>query len=206
MAANYDHTAWFYDALSRMVFGSSIRKAQISTLKYIPAHAHVLIAGGGTGWILDEISRIHPSGLTITYVEISENMTALSKQKNVRNNAVQFINKPVEEVKLAFAADVVITPFLFDNFTQQAAEGLFSHLHYQLKPGGIWLYTDFRVKKNWHRLLLKSMYSFFRIFKAVQVNSLPDIDHLINKFGYQIISINTFYGDFIIAKAMQRSV
>ena len=71
MAANYDNSAWFYDRLSRLIYGKALVRSQVYLLRYIPAGSIILIAGGGTGWILEEISKLHPSGLKITYVEIS---------------------------------------------------------------------------------------------------------------------------------------
>jgi spermidine synthase len=81
MAANYNNSAWFYDSLARLVYGKALVNAQVYLLKHITENAKVLIVGGGTGWILDELTRIHPSGLQITYVEIAPNMMALSKKK-----------------------------------------------------------------------------------------------------------------------------
>ncbi|MCJ8212087.1 methyltransferase domain-containing protein [Mucilaginibacter sp. RS28] len=202
MSANYDKTSSFYDTLSRLVFGNTLRNAQISLLTYIPADAVVLIAGGGTGWILEEIAKVHSQGLEIFYVEISANMLALSQKRSIGNNTVHFINSPAEMVSLPKPADVIITPFLFDNFTQQAAERLFNHLNGQLKPGGVWLNTDFQIAgKWWHKPLLKSMYLFFKLFNAVQVNQLPAISGLFEKNNYQVLKSKEFFGRFILSKA-----
>ena len=71
MASNYDNSAAFYDQLSQMVFGKALIRAQLYLLQQVPPNSTVLIVGGGTGWILEELSNIHYSGLAITYVEIS---------------------------------------------------------------------------------------------------------------------------------------
>jgi ubiquinone/menaquinone biosynthesis C-methylase UbiE len=57
MLNNYDRIARIYDKLSRMVFGKSIVRAQQSILPFITTPARMLIVGGGTGWILEEIAR-----------------------------------------------------------------------------------------------------------------------------------------------------
>ncbi|MDB5150556.1 MAG: methyltransferase protein, partial [Mucilaginibacter sp.] len=120
MAANYDNSAWFYDRLSRLIYGRALVNAQVYLLNFVPAGSKILIAGGGTGWILEELSKIHPAGLDITYVEISANMTALSQKRQTGQNEVVFINEAVEKVKLLLLDfDVVITPFLFDNFVDE---------------------------------------------------------------------------------------
>jgi len=86
MAANFNNSAWFYDPLSRVVYGKALVNAQSWLLNYIPKKANVLIVGGGTGWILEELTRIHPDDLTITYVEIAANMIALSEKRITGNN------------------------------------------------------------------------------------------------------------------------
>src|ERR1700761_821282 len=108
MAANYDNSAWFYDRLSRLIYGKALVRSQVYLLRYIPAGSIILIAGGGTGWILEEISKLHPSGLKITYVEISERMMALSRKRDIGGNQVNYVNKPVENVKAELPYDVVI--------------------------------------------------------------------------------------------------
>ena len=112
MAANYNNSAWFYDLLARLVYGKALINAQVYLLEHIPENARVLIVGGGTGWILEELVRIHPSGLTITYVEIAPAMMALSKKRNCGNNQVIFINEAIENTDLPVGFDVVLTPFL----------------------------------------------------------------------------------------------
>jgi hypothetical protein len=60
MAASFNNSAWFYDRLSRLVYGKAIVNTQLYLLGYIQPNSNILIVGGGTGWILDEITRLHP--------------------------------------------------------------------------------------------------------------------------------------------------
>jgi ubiquinone/menaquinone biosynthesis C-methylase UbiE len=85
LPSNYDNSAWFYDRLSRIILGKALIRAQTTFLPYLSLpNSKVLIAGGGTGWILEEIAKVHPSGLHITYVELSEKMMALCTKKKRR--------------------------------------------------------------------------------------------------------------------------
>ncbi|MFD0792645.1 class I SAM-dependent methyltransferase [Mucilaginibacter litoreus] len=203
MAANYDNLAFFYDRLSRLVFSNALVNAQVYLLSHIRTGNRILIAGGGTGWILEEISKQHPSGLQITYVEISANMMALSKKRNVGNNQVTFINKPIEKAYPLHDFDVVITPFLFDNFTDKQLPDVFMPIHHALKTGGVWLYTDFQLTgKWWQYLTLKSMLLFFKMLCGVQSWRLPDVGSLFDKQGYHTINQRSFFGDFITSKAL----
>nr|WP_067060974.1 class I SAM-dependent methyltransferase [Mucilaginibacter sp. L294] len=208
MPANYDNSASFYDRLSRLVFGKALVNAQAWLLPRIPKDAKVLIVGGGTGWILDEISKLHPSGLSITYVEISANMMALSRKRNIGTNHVEFINKAVEDAGLPADFDVVITPFLFDNFTEDTLPRVFQHIHQTLKPGGLWFNTDFQLTgKWWQYAMLKSMLLFFKVLCGVPSWRLPDVGKQFNKFGYEVADEKSFFEDFVVSKVFRsRSV
>jgi ubiquinone/menaquinone biosynthesis C-methylase UbiE len=205
MAANYDNSAWFYDPLSRLIYGKALVKAQVYLLQYIPAGSNILIAGGGTGWILEEISKLHPSGLKITYVEISAKMMIISRKRNVVSNQVTYINEPVENLEEQNSYDVLITPFLFDNFTEQTLQNVFAHLHNKLKSDGIWLNTDFRpTGKWWQSFLLQSMILFFRIICQIEAKKLPEIEKCFEQCQYKVTDRKSFFGEFILSTAYQK--
>jgi ubiquinone/menaquinone biosynthesis C-methylase UbiE len=201
MAANYDNSAWFYDRLSRVVYGRALIRSQIYLLGHIPEGSKVLIVGGGTGWILEEIARLQQSGLKITYVEISAKMMALSRRRNAGDNDVIYVNDAVENAQLKDEYDVVITPFLFDNFTEETLQKVFAHIHAALKPGASWLNADFYISgKWWQRILLPAMLLFFRIICGIEAKKLPDIDGVFERYQYKILQQRSFFGDFIVAR------
>lgn len=206
MSANYDNSAWFYDRLSRLVYGKALIRSQVYLLKYISANGKILIAGGGTGWILEEIAKIQPSGLQITYVEISSKMMVLSRKRNTGDNKIIFINEPVEDTKENELFDVVITPFLFDNFTEETLQKVYTNIHKKLKPNGLWLNTDFRLAgKWWQYILLRLMILFFRIICGIEAKKLPQIDKCFEKHQYRIVKKKAFFGEFILSTAYQKS-
>jgi ubiquinone/menaquinone biosynthesis C-methylase UbiE len=205
MPSNYDNSAWFYDRLSRLVYGKALINAQVYLLPYVPSNSNILIAGGGTGWLLEELAKIHPTGLNITYVEISAKMMALSQKRNGGNNQLTFINKPVEEVVFTEQFDVIITPFLFDNFTEDTLHTVFTHLNNHLKTSGLWLNTDFRLTGRWwQNILLKSMFLFFRLLCHIEASKLPDTQNHFKKNGYAVIAESNFFADFINSTVYRR--
>jgi ubiquinone/menaquinone biosynthesis C-methylase UbiE len=205
MPANYDRTAWFYDALSRLVYGDTLIKAQIHLLHHIPANAHVLIIGGGTGQIVESIAQIHPTGLNITYVEISAKMIALAGKRNTGANSIVFIAQPIENINSADKFDVIITAFLFDNYTDEVLKGTFPHISGMLKPGGLWLNTDFQLTGRWwQRVLLKGMYSFFKLFSKIEASEVPDVKAYFEGLGYQLVEKGIFYRDFVVAEGWRK--
>lgn len=200
MDTNFDTVARPYDFISRLVFGDALVRAQVSLLPQILPGSRILIVGGGTGWILEEVSKIHPSGLEIIYVESSSKMIEISTKRNFKNNNVVFITAPVEDYQTEIPFDIIITPFFFDLFKKDKIEFLFSSLNEKLRKDGLWFYTDFIPTKYqtkiWQKLLLKSMYLFFGILSKVEASELVDMDFYFAE-KYKKISEGWFYGKFV---------
>lgn len=200
MKGNYDNVAPFYDLLSHLVYGNAIVRAHRSFVNAIPANSSVLIAGGGTGQVLEEISKKYKSGLQITYVDISKKMIALSKKRNTGNNKVIFINESIAVARFQQQFDVVITPFVFDNFSNNTTKVVFHKIDTLLKPLGLWLFADFQLsEKNngWQKLLLSVMYFFFRLICGIEAAHLPETTSLFEEYKYKPVSKQTFYKKFI---------
>jgi len=205
MAANYNNSAWFYDSLARVVYGKALVNAQVYLLNHIPANSKILIVGGGTGWILEELTRIHPSGLAITYVEIAPNMMALSKKRNTGTNYVVFINEAIEKAALPAGFDIALTPFLLDNFTEENFNTIFKSIDGLLKPNALWLNTSFQLTgKWWQQLMLQTMFVFFKVICGIEASKLPEITAAFEKDNYKLIEQKSFFGNFIGAKVYQK--
>lgn len=199
MRNNYDPIAGNYDWLSRLVFRKNLILSQTCLLQHIPIGSKILIAGGGTGWILDEITKIHPSGLNITYVEISEKMIRLAKKRNHGENEVHFVHQPIEEFVSKNSYDIILTAYLFDNFQKPKAELVFKNLSQKLTPEGKWLFADFHLDKKrgpwWQKHLLKSMIVFFRTACDIEAKSLVPMEKFFraNRFR-EMYSYRHMYG------------
>ncbi len=192
----------FYDRLSKLVYGDAILNAHKFLAEAIPTESKILIIGGGTGALLELITIKHPSGLDITYVDLSKKMIALAKIKNTGNNTITFINQPFEDVYLTQRFDVVITPFFLDNFSDDTAAAVFNKIHALLHQQGLWLFADFRLSKKdafWKKMMIKIMYIFFRLICNIEASRLPDMQSLFDKNGYKIVSSKSFYANFICA-------
>jgi ubiquinone/menaquinone biosynthesis C-methylase UbiE len=208
MKNNYDAIAPYYDALSRLVFFRAQLNAQIRQLVFIPPNSHVLIVGGGTGWILEEIAKVHSGGLTITYVEISEKMLDLSRKRAIKGNSVTFVHAAAEDFKTAIKYDVLLTAFLFDNFNGEKIDYVFNELNHLLRPDGYWLFCDFYYEKgtgkNWKWYLLKMMYLFFNRISHVEAKDLINTEYNFLAQKYVIVRIDYHYNGFIKAITYQK--
>lgn len=200
MVNNYDPIAGNYDLLSRLVFRQNLILSQTCLLKHIPAGSNVLIVGGGTGWILEESAKIHSSGLSITYVEISEKMILLAKKRDSKQNKVYFINKAVEEFVTTEKYDIILTAFLFDNFEDEKAKLIFNNLSTLLHDRGKWLFADFHIDKKssqWQKLLLKLMLNFFRVICNIEARELIQMDLKFRESGFREMYGYSHFYNFI---------
>jgi ubiquinone/menaquinone biosynthesis C-methylase UbiE len=207
MATNYDKIANVYDFIRKIVFGNSIVTAQVCLLKYIPADSHVLIVGGGTGWIIEEITKIYAKGLVIDYVESSAKMIKLSEKRNAAANQVNFIQQPIEDYVAGEKYDVILTPFLFDNFSIDKIQIIVAKLDSYLKENGLLLYTDFVLDENnarwWQKILLKIMYLFFRITCNIETQQVINMDNFFDLLYYKVFEAS-YYNNFIISTAYRK--
>jgi ubiquinone/menaquinone biosynthesis C-methylase UbiE len=200
MSANFNNAAWFYDRLSRVVYGRALIDAQVYLLQFIPADSNVLIIGGGTGLILEKIAEVHPSGLSIIYIDVAAGMISRAKKRNAGKNKITFVNDTIENTKLSAAFDVIITPFLLDNFTEQNLSSIFTQVHHLLKSNGLWLNTSFQLSgKWWQPVLLKTMFIFFRLLCNIEAKELPAIEKQFGLHGYRVLAGQTFYEKFIVS-------
>lgn len=194
MLNNYDNIAGTYDFLSKLVFGDRLLRAQTCLIPFIPVNSSVLIVGGGTGLLLEEISKYHPQGLRIVYVEISAAMIEQAKTKNWQQNEVVFVKQAIENFTTNERFDILFTPFLFDNFGKERAEMVVVLLTQYLKNNGSWLFVDFHLSVNsplWQRLLLKTMIRFFALICNIESRELLPMGPVFSKYNYT--SLAEFY-------------
>lgn len=203
---NYDVIAPYYDRLSRLVFGNSQHKAQLSLLTHLKEGDSILWVGGGEGRLLPEIDRLGLQ-LTIDYVEFSEVMISLVQKKNLQSPiSIQYYSEDIREfIRAEKKYDLILTAFLFDNFNQSQAEELFHQLNLQLREGGTWLFVDFKPNpKGLFYLLTKTMLFFFRIAIKLQSKAIPSLNVFFQK-DFSRLQHSKFYWGYIEAYAYKKN-
>ena len=202
MKRNYDNIAFIYDRLAGLVFGNALVQAEEFLAAAVPPLSQIVIAGGGTGRLLENICRKHSSGLTITYIDISANMLARARQRFMGTNTVYFVQADIKYVQLPAMADVVITSFFMDNFSNPTTSLVFNKLQTLLKAGSIWLFADFSMTEKpplWQKALLKIMYTFFKLTCNIEAICLPDIPLLFAENNFEPVCRQTFFNSFVTA-------
>lgn len=200
MRNDYNSIAGYYDRLSRLVFQRSIIRAQQYLIDFISDNNKVLVVGGGTGWVLDEMSKLNRKNISVVYVEKSSKMIELSRKRKHENIVVEFVNSGIESYKTEEHFDVILTPFLFDNFIEKKIQYVFQRLDALLKQRGFWLYADFvnykEVERAWKQYFLKTMYVFFSLAANIETKKLIDMRPYFTE-KYKMITQQFYYRRFI---------
>lgn len=201
----FDQAAWFYDALAALVFGSSQQAAQQAALRGLPAGApHVLILGGGTGWVLGEVLRRAPAA-TVLYLEASPRMLARARARLARTHpqrmgqvefrhGTQAVLQPTEQF------GTIITFFVLDCISSADIGAALAQLRAAQRPGAPWLVADFRpARHGWRHWLLQSMYIFFRFTTGLRAHEMPDLRTALGRLGLAAGHPQLFFGGAIEA-------
>jgi len=203
MTNNFNFIAPVYDGLAWLVFGKSIRASQLTFTSKIKEGDKILILGGGSGWILNELDQLDLS-IKVEYVEASSRMIELAKSKGPYGNLeVSYVLSETYMAKQQF--DVVITAFFLDVFNQNSLDQWMTNIDEMLKSDGVWLQTDFvRGQRFWQKFLLKAMYSFFKLTCSLQGSKLQDFDKYFQQLGFFKQQSKFYYGKMIEASLYRR--
>ncbi|MBU6122397.1 class I SAM-dependent methyltransferase [Hymenobacter siberiensis] len=201
----FDRAAWFYDALAALVFGTSQQAAQRAALRGLPGGApHVLILGGGTGWVLGEVLRRAPAA-TVLYLEASPRMLARARARLVREHPqavgrVEFRHGTQAALQPAERFGAIITFFVLDCVPLADLEAAVAQLRAAQGPGAPWLVADFRpARRGWRHWLLQSMYTFFWLTTGLRAQEMPDLRTALGRLGLVAGHPQLFFGGAIEA-------
>ncbi|SOD81450.1 class I SAM-dependent methyltransferase [Spirosoma fluviale] len=184
---NFNWIAPVYDALAFLVFGRKLQRAQGIFLDRIPPKASVLLVGGGTGWLLEQLLvRCKPE--RVLYLETSSQMVARATRRMARKSlpgTVIFWVGDETTLDPSNQFDVILTPFLLDLFNEQTLQNrLIPSLLRVLKPGGMWLVTDFVLPPAWwQKVLLWTMIRFFRLIAGIETRTLANWQQCLTDAG-----------------------
>lgn len=195
---NFDSVAWCYDFLAYIIFGNKIRRSQTVLFDQLCENDRVLILGGGTGWIINEILRSKKVA-RIDYIELSEKM--LQKAKSIiplhKDVVINFINGDEESIPGSETYDVVIACYFFDLFQTNRLKYVITRTVNSLKAEGKLLVADFNISSSsplLHKVLVRIMYLFFSVTCRIEARGLIDMGTVLSDYDlskeYSLSSCN----------------
>jgi len=188
MPANFNFIAPVYDPLAFLVYGNNLKKAKKAFFEKIPSHARILLMGGGTGNILNDLLEKKPF-VIVDFVEASSAMMKIA-EKNLKKefqSRINFINGDHHSILKGAEYDVITSFFVIDCFKQEDAIEFANAITSVLKPDGIWLFADFfETGKSYHHALLWIMYRFFRVVSRIPTLKLPDYNAIFRAVKFKV--------------------
>ncbi len=190
---NFNRIAPVTIACRGLCLGRRLQRAQALFLDQIPgadalgAGASVLVLGGGTGAILTAIFTEQPD-CHVLFLESSARMVGQATRRFLRLTdpaSITFRVGNETALRSDEQFDAIITPFVLDLFTQETLDThLIPHLRRTLKPGGVWLVTDFvNTPVWWQRVLLWAMIRFFRLTAGIETRQLVNWQQTLQNAG-----------------------
>ena len=208
--SGFDRVAWCYDALAGLAFGPALKRAQRAALAGLPPGApHVLILGGGTGWVLLEVLRRRPAA-TVLYLEASPRMLARAQSRLARHRPaavpqVGFRHGTQAALAPGDRFDAVITFFVLDCLAAAEVSPALAQLNAARKPAAPWLLADFRpARRRWRRALLALMYAFFRLSTGLRARELPPLRRELARLGLRRTRREVFFGGAVEGAVFQQ--
>ena len=205
LLTGFDRVAWCYDALAALTFGPALRNTQRAALAGLPAGApHVLVLGGGTGWVLAEILRRRPAA-TVLYLEASPRMLARARARlgPGQQRQVVFRHGTQNNLEPADTFDAIVTFFVLDCLPEAVVPAALARLDAARRPGAPWLLADFRpAGQGWRRGLLTVMYAFFRFTTGLTTRTMTDFTALLLARGLRLQSRQLFFAQAVEAVVM----
>ena len=181
---DYNSIAWIYDLLAKLVFGNKQDRANREFIKRIPGKSRVLIVGGGTGKIINDLDKLNKN-LEVDYVEISSKMNVLSKRRGNKTLKLTFYNKSILDFEKK-GYDVIITNFFFDQFPQSVGQEITRHLYPKLGKDGFMIFSDFIPNDNFlDRLITALSFAFLRITANLDTTRLPDYTEMFSSTQFK---------------------
>ena len=189
ISRGFDLLANWYDWLVQLVFGKEVYLSQIKWLGQIPEGARVLIIGGGSGWILSEVLQ-RTVRTKVDYLELSPRMLELTRQQMLEEGCEpsRYVLRAggVESLEASERYDAILTFFFLDLFAEDEADRVIGKLGGHLHPGGSWLFADFIPHNLFQRVLLGTMYAFFRLVCGISGSRLLPFDRMFRRNGLEL--------------------
>lgn len=202
----------YYDWAARICSFDQIFRSQSLALSWIDrSKLSILVVGGGTGRLLEEILDWFDRAY-VEYIDSSPEMiaqTTLTLSRRSRRDQERVVLRCVDIQVCSFSRtfDLCITPYVLDVFLQPEAISVIRRIDSVLENSGHLLYSDFAHPRKINilrRLVISGLYKAFRYICGLQARELPILEPTWRTLNYRLIQSQTFAGGFLLSQLWER--
>ena len=192
---SFDVLAPHYRWMEFVLAGDKLQRGRTAFLDSVAEAKKVLIFGEGNGRFLLECRRRLPNAKIIC-VDASARMLGMARERltgqGVSCEQIEFVCAdalawtPSED-----GFDLIVTHFFLDCFRREQLESLITKLTGAATPRASWLLADFQSAETGlgrvrSRLILWTMYRFFRVVTRLPGGELTPPDPLLEQNGFKL--------------------
>lgn len=192
---SFDPLAPYYRGMELILAGGKLHRCRTAFLADIATARNILLMGEGHGRSLVECRRRFPNA-RLTCVDASARMLDQARRNLARHQLtadhVEFIHADVLHWAPEVAAsDLIVTNFFLDCFHAVQVEQIIARLATAATPAANWLLADFQLppagwKRVRSRLILWSLYAFFRATTRLSAKKLTAPDPFLTRAGFTL--------------------
>jgi len=191
---SFDLLAAHYRWMEFVLAGDKLHRCRTAFLDQVGGAQNILLLGEGNGRFLIECRRKLPN-VRVTCIDASGPMLAQARRRliahGLNDEGIEFIQADALACQPPTNTyDLIVTNFFLDCFRPDQLEPLIAKLAQSAKPCATWLLADFQVpaagplRRCRARLILWSMYVFFRVVTRLPARELASPDELLMKHGF----------------------
>lgn len=178
----------WYRWIEYAAFGRALERRRFAFLPRLADARSILILGEGDGRVAARILQLAPEA-RIDVVDVSPEMIALAQRRTGESRGVRYLCADARTADWPAAQyDAVLTMFFLDCFAEKDARQLIPRIAATLKPGGLWLVSEFAIPPTGFPRLhahiwIWAMYRFFRATTRLGARKLAPFDRLFADAG-----------------------
>lgn len=222
MRPSFDCIAPFYGQLERFTFGPALQRARCACIDHLMPSRTLLCLGEGEGKFAAEVSRrfprIHLTCVDSSIVMLGRLKETLRKEKSgLRHPRLVHADvlAPDPGPWARHQYDAVSTHFFLDCFTQDMLLQLVPRICQVLRPGGIWLVSDFVSEaeleglnmpvwqRGLHRITIESLYLFFRMTTGIPGREIVHTSPILEAFHCKQVEQQRFLNGLLVSSAFE---
>jgi SAM-dependent methyltransferase len=195
VGVNCDRLAPWYEFLERATYGDILWRARTHFLPQLSGR--VLLLGDGDGRFAAQLAQRR---VTVEVLELSAGMITQA-QKRPAAQSIRFHHADARTWPFPPAHyDAVVAHFFWDCFNPADLAPLLARVLPSLKPGGLWIISEFRAERWWQRWVVRAMYVAFGWLTGLRVRQLPGYEAAFQTAGLRKVAERTRLAGLVVSQ------